>query len=145
MCRLGGVVLDLRPKVYLTDDLPPTVGATSGSVTTDTTLKGTEGISYTAPISAAASPAFASTSIGADRRRPRHQHQQRALSAQRRRKWNLGLLLAQAVPRLGRHGGAVDTTAIADGQHTITLKVVDAAQRKRSFGRVRGWWPTIRR
>ena len=36
------------PKLYLADDLPPTVGAVSGSVTTDTTWKGTEGVSYSA-------------------------------------------------------------------------------------------------
>ena len=118
------------PKLYLADDPPPTVGTVSGSVTTDTTWKGTEGISYSA---ADLGGGIARLRLYVDRQptavdhviNPNNGHCQISGA-----ETGPGSSLAQAVPGAVNTEELIDTTAIADGQHTITLKVVDAAQQE---------------
>jgi hypothetical protein len=119
------------PKLYLADDLPPTVGAASGSVTTDTTWKGTEGISYSA------------TDLGGGIARLRlyvdggptavdhvintnNEHCQ--ISGTENGTWVFSW--PKPCPGSVNAEELVDTTTIADGRRTVTLKVVDAAQQE---------------
>jgi hypothetical protein len=119
------------PKLYLADDLPPTVGAVIGSITTDTTLKGTEGISYSA----------ADLGGGIARLRLYIDHQPTAIDhvintnnghCQIAGTENGTWIFSWPKPCPGAVNAEelIDTTTIADGQHTITLKVVDAAQQE---------------
>jgi hypothetical protein len=120
-----------EPRLYLTDDLPPVAGATSGSVTTDTTLKGVEVLSYSA------------SDLGGGIARLRVYVDGQATAVDHVIDTNNG----HCEPA-GSEGGVwiyswpkpcpgtvntqetIDTTAIADGRHTLTFKVVDAAQRE---------------
>jgi hypothetical protein len=119
------------PKVFLADDTPPTVGTPSGSVTTDTTLKGAEGISYSA------------SDLGGGVARLRLYVDGQPTAVDHVIDTNNGHCQAT-----GSEGGVwsyswpkpcpgsvntqelIDTTAIADGQHILTFKVVDVAQRE---------------
>jgi hypothetical protein len=120
-----------EPRLYLADDLPPAAGATSGSLTTDTTLQRTEGLSYSA------------SDLGGGIARLRVYVDGQATTVDHVVDTNNG-----HCEIAGAEGGAwifswpkpcpgtvdaeesIDTMAIADGQHTITVKVVDAAQRE---------------
>ncbi len=119
------------PKLYLADDLPPTVGAATGSVTTDTTWKGTEGISYSATdlgggiarlrLSVDGGPAVVDHVINTN-----NEHCQ--ISGTENGTWVFSW--PKPCPGSVNTEEPVDTTAIADGRHTVTLKVVDAAQQE---------------
>lgn len=120
-----------EPRLYLADDLPPVAGVTSGSVTTDTTLKGVEVLSYSA------------SDLGGGIARLRLYVDGQATAIDHVIDTNNG----HCEP-VGSEGGVwiyswpkpcpgsvntqetIDTTAIADGRHTLTFKVVDAAQRE---------------
>ena len=119
------------PKLYLADDLPPTVGAASGSVTTDTTLKGTEGISYSA---ADLGGGIARLRLYVDREPTAVDHVINTnnghcqISGTENGTWVFSW--PKPCPGSVNAEELIDTTAIADGQRTITLKVVDAAQQE---------------
>ena len=119
------------PKLYLADDAPPTVGAVSGSVTTDTTLKGTEGISYSA---ADLGGGIARLRLYVDREPTAVDHVidtnngHCQISGTENGMWAFSW--PKPCPASVNAEELIDTTAIADGQHTITLKVVDAAQQE---------------
>lgn len=119
------------PKFYLVDDLPPTAGAASGSVTTDATLKGAEGLSYSA------------TDVGGGVARLRLYVDGALTVVDHVIDTNNGhcqpgstesgawvFSWPKPCPGSVNTEEMVDTMAIADGQHTITFKVVDAAQRE---------------
>jgi hypothetical protein len=118
------------PKVYLNDDLPPVVGTVSGSMTTDTTLKGGETLSYSA------------SDVGGGIARLRLYVDGQATAVDHVIDTNNGhcqiggteggvwvFSWPKPCPGSVNTEETIDTTAIADGQHTITLKVVDVAQR----------------
>jgi hypothetical protein len=117
------------PKLYLADDLPPTVSAASGSLTTDTTLKGTEGISYSA---ADLGGGVARLRLYVDRQPTAVDHVINTnnghcqISGTEDGSWIFSW--PKPCPGAVNAEELIDTTAIADGRHTITLKVVDAAQ-----------------
>jgi hypothetical protein len=119
------------PKLYLADDAPPTVGAVSGSVTTDTTLKGAEGISYSA---ADLGGGVARLRLYVDRAPTAVDHVidtnngHCQISATENGTWAFSW--PKPCPGSVNAEELIDTTAIADGQRTITLKVVDAAQQE---------------
>jgi hypothetical protein len=119
------------PKLYLADDAPPTVGAVSGSVTTDTTLKGTEGISYSA---ADLGGGIARLRLYVDRAPTAVDHVidtnngHCQISGTENGTWAFSW--PKPCPGSVNAEELIDTTAIADGQRTITLKVVDAAQQE---------------
>ena len=119
------------PKIYLADDLPPTVGAASGSVTTDTTLKGTEGISYAA---ADLGGGIARLRLSVDGQPTSVDHVINTngghcqISGTESGTWVFSW--PKPCPGAVNAEELIDTAAIADGQHTITLKVVDAAQQE---------------
>jgi hypothetical protein len=119
------------PKLYLTDDLPPTVGAVSGSVTTDTTLKGTEGISYSA---ADIGGGIARLRLYVDGQPTAVDHVINTnnghcqISGTENGIWVFSS--PKPCPGSVNTEELIDTTAIADGRHTITLKVVDVAQQE---------------
>jgi hypothetical protein len=119
------------PKLYLTDDLPPTVGAASGSVTTDTTLKGSEALSYSA------------SDLGGGIARLRLYVDGQATAVDHVIDTNTGhcqidgtengvwsFSWPKPCPASVNAEESFDTTAVADGRHTITFKVVDVAQRE---------------
>lgn len=119
------------PRLYLSDDSPPTVGAASGSATTDATFKGMEGISYSA----------ADLGGGVARLRLYVDHAPTAVdhvidtnnghcqvSGTEAGTWVFSW--PKPCPGSVNTEELIDTTAIADGQRTITLKVVDAAQQE---------------
>jgi hypothetical protein len=117
------------PRLQLTDDLPPTVGAASGSVTTDSTLKGTEGISYSA---ADLGGGIARLRLYVDGQPTAVDHIINTnnghcqISAAENGIWVFSW--PKPCPGSVNTEELIDTTAIADGRHTITLKVVDVAQ-----------------
>lgn len=119
------------PKLYLTDDLPPTVGAVSGSVTTDTTLKGAEGISYAA---ADLGGGVARVRLYVDGAPTAVDHVISTndghcqVSGTEAGMWIFSW--PKPCPGSVNAEELIDTTAIADGQRTITLKVVDASQQE---------------
>jgi hypothetical protein len=119
------------PKLYLTDDLPPTVGAASGSVTTDTTLKGTEGISYSA---ADVGGGIARLRLYVDGQPTAVDHVINTnnghcqISGTENGVWVFSW--PKPCPGAVNTEELIDTTAIADGRHTITLKVVDVARQE---------------
>jgi hypothetical protein len=120
-----------NPKLYLADDLPPTVGAVTGSVTTDATLNGTEAINYSA----------ADLGGGIARLRLYVDHQPTAVDHVINTNYGHCQIVGtengtwifswpKPCPGAVNAEELIDSTAIADGQHTITLKVVDAAQQE---------------
>jgi hypothetical protein len=119
------------PKTYLADDLPPTVGAASGSVTTDTTLKGAEGISYAA---ADLGGGIARLRLYVDSQLTAVDHVIDAygghcqISGTESGMWVFSW--PKPCPGAVNAEELIDTTAIVDGRHTITLKVVDTAQQE---------------
>lgn len=119
------------PKLFLVDDLPPTVGATSGSMTTDTTLKGAESITYSA---ADLGGGIARLRLSVDGQATAVDH---VINTNNGRCQVIGAESGTWVfswpkpcPGAVDTEELIDTTAIADGRHTITLKVVDVAQQE---------------
>ncbi len=119
------------PKVYLNDDLAPTAGTATGSVTTDPTLKGAETLSYSA------------ADVGGGVARLRLYVDGQATAVDHIIDTNNGhcqlggteggtWIFSWPKPCPGSVNAEepVDTTAIADGRHTLTFKVVDVAQRE---------------
>jgi hypothetical protein len=119
------------PKLYLADDLPPTVGAVAGSVTTDTTLKGTEGISYSA---VDLGGGIARLRLYVDGQSTAVDHVINTnnghcqISGTENGTWAFSW--PKPCPGSVNAEELIDTTAIADGQRTLTVKVVDAAQQE---------------
>jgi hypothetical protein len=119
------------PKLYLADDLPPTVGTASGSVTTDTTLKGTEGLNYSA---ADFGGGIARLRLYVDGQPTAVDHVINTnnghcqVSGTENGTWVFSW--PKPCPGSVNAEELLDTTSIADGRHTITLKVVDAAQQE---------------
>jgi hypothetical protein len=119
------------PKLYLADDSPPTVGTASGSLTTDTVLKGTESISYSA---ADLGGGIAALRLYVDRQPTTVDHIINAnnghcqINGVEDGAWVFSR--PKPCPGAVSTEELIDTTAIADGQHTLTLKVADAAQQE---------------
>jgi hypothetical protein len=120
-----------EPKLYLADDLPPTPGATAGSLTTDTTLKETERVSYSA---SDAGGGIARLRLFVDGQATAVDHVIDAnnghcvIGGSESGVWIFSW--PKPCPGAVDAEEAIDTATIADGRHTITLKVVDAAQRE---------------
>jgi hypothetical protein len=119
------------PKLYLADDLPPATGATTGSLTTDTTLKGTEGLSYSASDQGGG---IARLRLYVDGVATTVDHVIDAngghcqVAGTESGSWIFSW--PKPCPGAVNADESINTLAIADGQHTITAKVVDAAQRE---------------
>jgi hypothetical protein len=119
------------PKLYLADDLPPTAGAAAGSVTTDMTLKGGEGLSYSA---SDAGGGIARLRLYVDGQVTAVDHVidtnngHCQLNGTENGTWIFSW--PKPCPGFVNTEETVDTTAIADGQHALTFKVVDVAQRE---------------
>jgi hypothetical protein len=119
------------PKLYLADDLPPAAGATAGSLTTDTTLKGTESLSYSASDDGGG---IARLRLYVDGVATAVDHviDTNGGHCQVGGTENGSWIFSWPKPCPGAVNAdeSINTLAIADGQHTITAKVVDAAQRE---------------
>jgi hypothetical protein len=119
------------PRLFLTDATPPTVGATSGSLTTDAALKGIERLSYSAADNGGG---IARLRVSVDQLPTAVDHTVDAngghcqISEVDHGIW----IFSWPKPCAGAVDAEelLDTTAIADGRHTITVKVLDAAQRE---------------
>jgi len=119
------------PRLYLTDDLPPVGGATSGSVVADETLKGNEGLTYSASddgggvarlrLYVDGRPTAVDHAVDANGGHCQVDHSEDGV-------WVFPA--AKPCPGLVNADETVDTTAIPDGWHTISFKVVDAGQRE---------------
>jgi hypothetical protein len=121
----------LTPKITLSDDLPPAGGATSGSLTTDTTLLGNERLAYAA---SDAGGGVARLRLYVDGQPTAIDHVidtnngRCQVTTIENGAWTFSA--PKPCPGSVNAEETIDTTIIPDGQHTITAKVVDAAQRE---------------
>jgi hypothetical protein len=121
----------LTPKIVLSDDLPPAGGSTSGSLTTDTTLLGSEHLAYSA---SDAGGGVARLRLYVDGQPTAVDHVidtnngHCQVTGTENGAWTFPA--PKPCPGSVNAEEAIDTTTIPDGQHTITAKVVDAAQRE---------------
>jgi hypothetical protein len=117
------------PKLWLVDDTPPSPGAVSGSATTDYTLTGSEQLSYAASDTGGGIARFRLYVDGV--RTVDHVvdtfngHCQ--IQGNEESYWVFSY--PKPCPGAVDTSEAIDTTAIADGLHTITARIVDASQR----------------
>jgi hypothetical protein len=121
----------LSPKITLADDLPPAGGPTSGSLTTDTTLLGSEHLAYSASdvgggvarlrLYVDGLPTTIDHVIDTNNGRCQ-------ITATENGAWTFPA--PKPCPGSVNAEETIDTTTIPDGQHTITAKIVDAAQRE---------------
>jgi hypothetical protein len=119
------------PKIYLSDDAPPVAGATSGSLTTDPALKSNEVLSYSATDEGGG---VARLRLYVDGSLSGVDHVVDDFNGHCQVRWTEpGLWLfshPKPCPGSVNANEVIDTTTIADGQHTLTAKVVDAGQRE---------------
>ena len=120
----------ISPRIDLGDDADPTVGTITGAADTDTNWKGTKNLAYAAT----------DTGSGIARFRLYVDGQQTIdhvvdnstghcqIIGTDNGDWVYGY--SKPCPTSVNGTEAIDSTAIADGQHTIVAKVVDAAQRE---------------
>jgi hypothetical protein len=119
------------PRITLADDVPPVGGATSGSVTTDTTLKGNETLAYAATD---AGGGVARLRLYVDGQLSSVDHiidtnnGHCQITSTDNGTWTFSS--PKPCPGSVNAEESIDTTKIPDGPHTITAKVVDAAQRE---------------
>jgi hypothetical protein len=118
------------PSVLLSDDTPPTAGATSGAAKDDTTWKGTKNLAYGATDVGGGVAAFRLYVDGV-------QQTEHIIDtfgghcnvlASDSGKWTFGY--PKPCPAGVNDTEAINTLAIADGQHTIKATVLDAGQRE---------------
>jgi hypothetical protein len=120
-----------EPKLYLADDLAPTVGTTSGTVVTETKLAGHESLHYSA---ADLGGGIARLRLYVDGQATAIDHVIDAngghcqIGGTENGVWIFSW--PKPCPASVDAEETIDTTAIADGQHTLTFKVVDVAQRE---------------
>jgi hypothetical protein len=118
-----------EPKITLTDDEPPVGGATSGSLIADTTLQGSEALTYSATDAGGGVARLRlyvdGTPTAIDHAVDANNGHCQILSAE-----NGAWIFPSPKPCPVDAEERIDTTTIADGHHTITAKVVDAAQRE---------------
>jgi hypothetical protein len=118
------------PRLYLDDDLPPVARSTAGSVTTDTTLRGNEGLSYSASDEGGG---IARLRVYVDGQPTAVDHVVDSNGGHCQIQNGAGgtwvFSWPKPCPGVVNTDETLDTTAIADGEHTITFKVVDAGQR----------------
>jgi hypothetical protein len=119
------------PKLALSDDLPPVAGSASGNLTTDSTLKGTKTLSYSAT-DQGGGVARIRLYIDGGLSSIDHAIDTNGGHCQIIRSESGVWVFSWPKPCPGSVNAdeAIDTTAIADGPHTITAKVVDAGQRE---------------
>jgi hypothetical protein len=119
------------PRITLADDVPPAGGATSGSVITDTTLKGNETLAYAATD---AGGGVARLRLYVDGQLSSVDHIIDAnnghcqITSTDNGTWTFSS--PKPCPGSVNAEESIDTTKIPDGLHTLTAKVVDAAQRE---------------
>jgi hypothetical protein len=125
-----GWVRTYAPKLYLGDDLAPTVGTVTGAATTDTTWKATKNLAYAATDGGSGIARFRLYVDGTpviDHVVDNSTGHCQVISTDNGA-WVFGY--SKPCPASVNVTEALDSTTIADGQHTIVAKVVDAAQRE---------------
>lgn len=124
-----GWVSIYQSEIYLADNAAPVVGSSSGSLKTDQTLTGEERLNFTATDSGGG---IARVRLYVDGRLTSSDDavdDGRCVTADTQDGvWVFAL--PRPCPASINALKVVDTTAITDGRHTLTLKVVDAAQQE---------------
>jgi hypothetical protein len=119
------------PKIYLADDSLPVVGATSGSITSDPALKGNESLSYAATDQGGG---VARIRLYVDGSLSGIDHVIDDFNGHCQVQSTEGgtwvFSFPKPCPSSVNTIETIDTTAISDGSHTLTAKVVDASQRE---------------
>jgi hypothetical protein len=119
------------PKIYLADDTLPVPGATSGSITSDPALKGDESLSYAATDQGggvARIRLYVDGSLSGVDHVIDDFNGHCQVNSTEGGTWVFSF--PKPCPSSVNTIETIDTTAISDGSHTLTAKVVDASQRE---------------